>query len=312
MEVLIIGAGVSGLTCGVVLAEAGHRVRIWARDRTPRTTSDVAAAVWYPLRGERDERVERWVPVSFERFCVLPPEAGVIRRGGMELFRSRVDDVWWRDVLPGFRHARRDELPPDFVDGFVSEGLPVIEMPIYLPWLEARFASLGGMIEQRALSSLDHALTAAEVVVNCSGLGARELCGDVALHPVRGQVVRVRRFGLERFIFDEENPAGVVYILPRSRDVVLGGTRHAGSDSLRIDEKLERNIIERCAVLEPRVLDAEIVSRAVGLRPGRPSVRLELEQRADGLIIHDYGHGGSGVTLSWGCAEEVRALLGRT
>jgi D-amino-acid oxidase len=54
------------------------------------------------------------------------------------------------------------------------------------------------------------------------------------------------------------------------------------------------------------VRDAPVVSVAVGLRPARPSVRLE----AEGRVVHCYGHGGAGVTLAWGCAVEVAALLG--
>lgn len=307
-SVLIVGAGVAGLSCGVALAEAGHRVRIRARECSPSTTSDVAAAVWYPLRGERDERVDRWLAASLERFLSLSsdPSTGIVRRGGIELFRSPTDDAWWRDVLPGFRRARADELPAGFADGFVSEGLPVIEMGVYLPWLAARFEGFGGTIERRAVGSLEEALDEADVVVNCSGLGARDLCGDDAVYPVRGQVVRVAQFGLERFMLDEQNPAGIAYIWPRARDIVLGGTRQEGDWALEPRSEDERGIIERCAALEPRVAEAPVVSRAVGLRPARARVRLE----AEGRIIHDYGHGGSGVTLSWGCAADVAQRVG--
>ncbi|HLW16309.1 MAG TPA: FAD-binding oxidoreductase, partial [Actinomycetota bacterium] len=122
----------SGLTCGVRLLEEGYDVEIWARDRTPNTTSDVAAATWYPLRGERDARIDPWLPVSLERFTALAtkPETGVLLRDGVELFRTPADDTWWRDILPGFRRARADELPSGFVDAFVAAGIPVIEMPI--------------------------------------------------------------------------------------------------------------------------------------------------------------------------------------
>src|SRR6266581_3697362 len=127
--ILVIGCGVSGLTCGVRLLEDGHDVEIWARERSPNTTSDIAAATWYPLRGERDERTERWLPVSLARFTALANDArsGVVLREGIELFRVQKDDTWWRDVLPGFRRARAEDLPPGFVDGFCASGVPVIE-----------------------------------------------------------------------------------------------------------------------------------------------------------------------------------------
>jgi len=69
--IVVIGAGVSGLTCGVRLLEEGYDVEIWARERTPNTTSDVAAATWYPLRDERDERTDGWLPVSLSRFTAV-------------------------------------------------------------------------------------------------------------------------------------------------------------------------------------------------------------------------------------------------
>jgi len=310
-HIIVVGAGVSGLTCGVRLLEEGHDVEIWARDRSPNTTSDVAAATWYPLRGERDDRTDRWLPVSLRRFTDLArhPDTGIVLREGIELFRRPADDRWWRDVLPGFRRAHAEELPPGFVDGFVAAGVPVIEMPIYLGWLTNRFESLGGRFVPRALTTLDEALEGAGVVVNCSGLGARELAGDGSMVPVRGQVVRVEQFGLERYVLDEQS-SEIAYVYPRSKDVVLGGTREAGVASLDPDPETARAIVERCAVLEPRVVRARILSHGVGLRPGRPNVRLEAEERGTGkLLVHDYGHAGSGVTLSWGCAEDVAALI---
>lgn len=303
----MVGAGVSGLTSALLLAEAGFRVRILTRDPSLQTTSAVAAATWYPLRGERDARVEGWLPVSFERFVALAADSssGVRLRTGIELFRAPVDDTWWRDVLPGFRHARPEELPPGFVDAFIAEGVPVIEMPVYLEWLGARVREAGVTIELRAISSFEE--IEADVVVNCAGLGARWLAGDDSVRPVRGQVVRVRQFGLERYILDENNPDGITYIYPRGADVVCGGTREHDDWEIKPREDTARDILRRCALLEPRVAGAEIISHGVGLRPSRPSVRLE----AEGRVVHNYGHGGSGVTLSWGCADEVVGLVRR-
>ncbi len=306
MRIAVIGSGISGLTCGVALAEAGHHVEIWTRDPPEETVSSVAGAVWYPLRSERDDRTERWARASLAWFTALSrvPGTGIILRSGIDLLRSNVDDTPWRDQLPGFRHASPAELPEGFVDGWVAGPLPVIEMPVYLSYLRRRFR-VRGRVLVRAVTSFDE--VDADVVVNCAGLGARSLAGDSSVVPIRGQVVRVEQFGLDRFIFDEANPDGVVYIIPRARDVVLGGVREEGVAESRVDRATARTIVERCARLEPRVRDARIVSHAAGLRPGRPSVRVERE----GRVVHDYGHGGSGVTLSWGCALEVAELVAR-
>jgi D-amino-acid oxidase len=70
-------------------------------------------------------------------------------------------------------------------------------------------------------------------------------------------------------------------------------------------------IHRRCAGLEPSLTDAQIIEHRIGLRPTRSTVRVEHERSESGrLIIHNYGHGGAGVTLSWGCADEVASLIG--
>jgi D-amino-acid oxidase len=310
-EALIIGCGVSGLSCGIRLLEAGYRARIWARDLPPRTTSNVAAAIWYPYRAFPLERVGAWGAQTFAELVQLAgdPGTGVISTGGIELFPHPVDDPWWRESVTVFRRARPDELPQGYADGYVFE-VPIVEMPIYLGYLMRRFQSLGGSIEVRALASPDEALAACDLVVNCAGLGARELVGDDTMFAVRGQVVRVAQVGIERFWLDDYGPRGLTYIVPRLNDIILGGTDQEHDERLEPDPATAEAIVERCAALEPRLCDAQILEHRVGLRPGRPSVRLEAERPAAGkLLVHNYGHGGAGVTLSWGCADEVVSIV---
>jgi D-amino-acid oxidase len=314
MDILVIGCGVSGLSCGVRLIEAGHAVRIWARDMPPHTTSSVAAAVWYPYKAYPEHLVVGWSATTYADFVQLAQVAGtgVLLRAGVELFPWLVDDPWWRDAVPGFRRAAPAELPAGYVDGYAFEA-PVVEMPVYLAWLLRRFESLGGSVEVRALDALEVALAASDVVVNCTGLGARELAGDRSMVPIRGQIVRVAQPGLERFVLDDYNPAGVTYIVPRANDCILGGTAEDGREELAPDPATAMSILARCAALEPRLAGAQVLEHKVGLRPGRPSVRLEAERPVAGkLLVHNYGHGGAGVTLSWGCADAVAALVGQT
>jgi D-amino-acid oxidase len=311
MDILVIGCGVAGLSCGVRLLEAGYRVRIWARDLPERTTSSVAAAVWYPYKAYPEHLVVGWAATTYADFVQLAQvqDAGVSLREGVELFPWAVDEPWWRDAVPGFRRATGDALPAGYADGYIFEA-PVIEMPVYLGYLMRRFETLGGQFEARALGSLDEALAEHDMVVNCAGLGARELAGDATLVPIRGQVVWVAQVGLDRFVLDDYNPRGMTYIVPRATDCILGGTAEEGSEDLAPNPATAEAILARCVALEPRLRDAEILEHKVGLRPGRPSVRLEAERRAHGkLVVHDYGHGGAGVTLSWGCAAQVVALV---
>lgn len=311
MDVLVIGCGVSGLSCAIRLCEAGHAARIWARATPPDTTSNIAAAIWYPYKAYPEDLVGRWAASAYSDFVQLAqlPDTGVCVRGGIEIFPMPTPDPWWRDALPGFRRATPNQLPPGYQDGYVFEA-PVIEMPIYLEYLMRRFESLGGRIELRDIASLDQALAECAIVVNCAGLGARELVGDAALYAIQGQVVRVAQIGLEQFILDEHGPRGLTYIVPRSHDCVLGGTSEDRREGLEPDPAVAEAILERCAALVPQLRDAEILSHKVGLRPGRPAVRLEAERPAPGrLVVHNYGHGGAGVTLSWGCAADVVRLV---
>jgi D-amino-acid oxidase len=310
MDVLVIGAGVVGLSTGIRLLSAGHGVSIWARERPPHTTSDVAAAIWYPYRALPENKVTAWAAFTYRELQKLTsePRAGVTMRSGLELLRGAQAEPWWKDAVPGFREARPDELPSGFVAGHALK-VPVAEMPRYLPFLLFRFFALGGRLELRELGTLDEALRAHPVVVNCSGLGARELVPDGQVTPVRGQVVRVEQSGVDRFWIDDHGPEGMAYVIPRSADVVLGGTAEEGREDIEPDEAEAQAIVRRCALLDPRLARSRVLGVAVGLRPGRSCVRLEAEERDGRLLVHNYGHGGAGVTLSWGCAQEVAELL---
>lgn len=308
-EVVVVGCGVIGLTTAVRLREAGLDARIVAADPPERTTSAVAAAIWYPYRAYPERDVLRWGQGTFEVFERLAsmPETGVKMREGVELRRHPAPEPWWSAAVPGVRRCGQDELPPGYRDGHAFV-VPVVEMPVYLRYLRDRFAAAGGTVERRTVDAPEEFAGEARVVVNCAGLGARELVGDDAMTPIRGQVLRVRNPGLDRFFLDED-PEGVTYVVPRSTDCILGGTAEEGVWSTEPDPEVAAAILRRCSALEPRLEGAEVLEHKVGLRPGRPEVRLEVEDGRGVPVVHNYGHGGSGVTLSWGCAGEAAGLV---
>jgi D-amino-acid oxidase len=219
------------------------------------------------------------------------------------------EEPWWISSVPGdsARAATAEELPDGYADGRTALA-PCIQAPAYLDWLVHRFGELGGAIEVRELSRLEEA--GGELVVNCAGVGACGLADDDDLRPVRGQVAYVRTREPLRFMIDETGPNALAYVLPRPDVVVLGGTAEEGDTDLTPRPETTRSILERTRRLQPQLANAEYVGSAVGLRPVRPEVRLELTQLADGRpLVHNYGHGGSGFTLSWGCADEVMRLV---
>jgi D-amino-acid oxidase len=312
-DVIVVGCGVIGLTAALRMREASLDVRIVTAALPFETTSGVAAALWYPYKAYPEDRVLSWGSETFEVFVELSrvPGSGVRMREGVELWREPVPDPWWASAVPDVRRCTKDELPPGYSDGHIFVA-PVIEMPIYLRYLLDRFVGAGGNVEHRFVSSLEDAGDG-HVIVNCAGLGARELVGDPSMEPIRGQIVRVRNPGLERFVLDEGNPEGVTYVIPRSEDCILGGTAEEGEWDTEPDPEIAAGILRRCTTLEPRLAEAEVLEHKAGLRPGRPEIRLEREDAAQGPPrVHNYGHGGSGVTLSWGCAEETLRLVHRT
>ncbi len=296
-RVMVVGAGVVGLTCAVRLLESGRRVDVVARDLPLETTSAVAAAIWYPYRALPQDRVTEWAGSSYAEFMGLAadPETGVTMRTGSEVFMSPQRDPWWRAAVPGL--DRETSLPEGYVDGWTFVT-PVIEMPRYLEWLTGRLLDLGGTITRMNLGGLPNG---ADLVVNCSGLGARLLGADRSVVPVRGQVVYVEQVGLDRWLLDA---AGPTYVVPRSRDIVVGGTDVLGEWSRTPSPETAADILARAARLVPELKDARVIRHKVGLRPVRPAVRVERV----GDVVHCYGHGGAGVTLSWGCADTVATM----
>ena len=314
MRINVIGCGVSGLSTAIRLLEAGHDVEIWARDLPPHTTSNIAAAIWHPYKAFPVERVTGWGQRTLEVFYSLAgiPGAGVSLMEAVEVFSEPVDDPWWLDCVRHFRRALPGELPGGFKDGYVFETV-VVETRIYLTRLMDRVVELGGQIIKREVPTLDEVLEDCRAVVNCSGLGARTLVGDASLYPIRGQIIRASKPPVGRVMLDVDDKRGVTYIVPRSTDCILGGTAQEGNWSLEADPAVAASILERCGQLASEVRDVQILEHLVGLRPGRPTVRLEVEPAGSGkFIVHNYGHGGAGVTLSWGCAEEVVSLLGQS
>lgn len=299
-RVIVVGAGVIGLSCAVRLLEAGHRVDVVGRDLPLETTSSVAAAVWSPY-SRPQEHVVRWARTAYDAFAELCDDesAGVVMRTGTELFREPSGDLWWRDALPpGAGPDRETSLPAGYASGLTMRT-PVVEMPVYLRWLAARVDELGGTVTRMNLSGLP---TGDALVVNASGIGARLLGGDHTVSPVRGQVVLVEQVGIDHWWIDAETPS---YVVPRAHDVVLGGTAIEGEWSRTPEPAVAASILERAARIEPRLAGARVLRHKVGLRPSRPSVRLERV----GDVVHCYGHGGCGVTVSWGCADDVVGLI---
>jgi D-amino-acid oxidase len=219
--------------------------------------------------------------------------------------RTAEPDLWWAPSVTGHRPATADELPPGAPAG-TRCTLPVVHMGRYLPWLQDRCRAAGVTVVPGRVDRLADA--PGDVVVVAAGLRSGALLNDDTCVPVQGQVVRLADPGLTGWLLDEDNPAGLTYVVPRGSDVVCGGTAVEGATGTEPDPAVERDVLDRVARLVPALRGAPVLSRAVGLRPGRPTVRLDRTLLDGRPVVSCYGHGGAGVTLSWGCAADVVAL----
>ncbi|MGI9647571.1 MAG: FAD-dependent oxidoreductase [Acidimicrobiia bacterium] len=311
MEITVVGAGVIGLTSAISLRRAGFEANIVAALPASETVaSSVAGAIWYPYRGPADSPAAGWGRHSLEIFTAGVRE-GVV---GLRLLDMRVltvdhePDPWWADEDRGFRRCGPADLVPGYSDGYLQQTV-VIDVIPHLRFLQSSFEELGGKVDKREIDTLDALAGPGHLVINCAGVRAGELAGDEEVHPIRGQVVRVRGEAISRVTILDGGPLGYCYVMPHGEEAVLGGTRRPGVWDRSVSDEVTADILARTARLEPTLTSAEVVDVKVGLRPGRETVRLEHEAR-DGTpgIIHNYGHGGNGWSLSWGSAAEVVGL----
>jgi D-amino-acid oxidase len=306
--VAVVGAGVSGLTCAILFVEDGFETSVFAEESGDRTNSAAAAAIWYPYDVGPGANVVPWALISYGRFL----ELARVPQTGVSLIELRVFSRLGPIAPPEWaqpfstRGLTATEIPAVFTSGF-SIHVPRIETGKYLAHLASRLRNAGsvvtGPVRFRVLEEVDRDY---DLVVNCAGIGARDLVPDAEMEPHRGQVAIVSKIDLPYAVVCDDPP--LMYAIPRSEDCVFGGTNEV-SENQEPDSAATVRIIQECE----RVLRSSnsiLLRERAGLRPCRRSgVRVAADKLADGrTVIHNYGHGGAGFTLSWGCAQTVLEL----
>jgi D-amino-acid oxidase len=314
--VTVIGAGVIGLSTAICLAEAGVRVAVHATETPDQTTSAAAGALWGPHLVGADDRIGRWAEETRLRlldlltFPFVQDCAGITAEAREDADESRPPEV--AETAPEVTVCPPAEVPPGYAVAWRFRA-PLVSMPGYLGYLHERYLAAGGEpIVRAAYPTLADASRAAGggVLVNCAGSGARSLVPDPDVVAVRGQVVIASNPGITEFFVGAGHPAHeLTYVFPHAGRLVLGGTEVPDDWRLDPDPGTAEQILAACTAAVPALAGATVLAHRVGLRPYRPAVRLETDRAPDGtVIVHNYGHGGSGVTLSWGCAQDAAAL----
>ncbi len=310
VDITVVGAGVIGLTTALTLEEHGHAVRIVATATGSSTTSAVAGAVWFPYRAGPPEKVARWAAetrIWLEQLASDPATreaTGIDVLTGYEITNETGlvhATPWWAANID----VSRAPAPVTAALLAWKFRAPRVEPARFLPWLTAR---LRARIEPRTV--VDLAAEPGDLVINCCGLGAREVAADPNLYPLLGQIVVTDPgdVDLSITVTDHRNTDAIFYMIPRRDELVLGGCSLPWPPGTQpeIDSAVTLRILDQARSLGLAV--GRVRTERVGLRPYRLEVRLERE----GRIIHNYGHGGAGFTLSRGCADEVARLVATT
>ncbi len=340
---VVLGAGVVGLSTALALlrAQPGRRVVVVAEAFTPDTTSDGAGALWRPVFLGREPRAHRWGRRSFAWFAALADgpnaaAAGVSRVRGTEIFMRPTNPPPWRDFVLDFEYLDATAVRQRHPGAAVAAAACghrytsfMIDMPTYMGYLMQEVSRLGGTFRRRTVDpSRLHAHGVPgpiSVVINCLGLGAEKSSRDDGygtLLPGRGHTVKVHApFVHEFVVLLSEDGSPPTYVLPRGNGVVvLGGTHdeHA-TDCDATCEADTSSVLARAKALLPslasRSSEVKILETWTGLRPERKEGVMLGRALGDGVsssdvpVLTNYGHGGSGVTLAWGCAEEIVELV---
>jgi D-amino-acid oxidase len=308
MKIGIIGGGIIGLTTGVALAEAGHDVQIYTQEAFEAVTSHAAGAISYPFGVEETERALAWWARTDEvlRPLLGQPGTGVLQSHWRRLSENEtIEAPYWFSRVGG-RFLGAEELPPGYRSGIAADFL-MMGVDEYVPYLMQRLKAAGGRYDIRAIAAPLEIAGDFDALVNATGIYARQFSADDTVYPARGQAVVVKNPGVHRHTALEGRK---FYCYPRGGQVLLGGSFDVNEYDRTPDEDLTREILAWVGSVEPLLKNPEVIDVRVGLRPMRPTVRLEREVLRGGRpLIHNYGHGGAGYTLSWGCAFDVLKLL---
>ncbi|KAI8420626.1 hypothetical protein MSG28_007870 [Choristoneura fumiferana] len=312
-KIVVLGAGVVGMTVAkLVQDELRHAsVTVIADVFKEDTLSTIAAGIFRPgtsFRGSTNEITQKWIDDSWNYFqdILKTPEAAqaglmpissyIFSKQNYHVTRNHLIE----HLVPTYRPVEEDELKlcgEGWKYGSYFETIKT-ECGAHLPWLERIITGKGGKIINGKVDNFA-SLNQYDLVFNCTGFGAKYLCKDNDLVPLRGQVIKVKAPWLKSAFYGDYD----AYIIPGFNGIAtLGGTRQYDSYNLNVCKHDAAGIMDRCSELVPALRKAEVLSHRVGLRPHRMPVRVEGEVLDGVKVVHCYGHGGYGVMTAPGTA----------
>lgn len=265
-EIAVLGSGVIGLTTALVLQRAGAQVTIYAEKFPPDTTSNIAAASWYPTTVYRRDKIgetfygalDHASQRAFRRFQHLAnnPRYGVfwIRHHNLRNAAPAVQEHFpgGDAMFVGLRRNQEGHGPFGFAHWDAYYTL-MIDPDIFLPALIDDFTGAGGKMVQQGFETVkDVERLKQRTIVNCTGLGARALFDDPVLIPVRGQLSMLLPQPEIDYGYATSVNGGNIYMFPRKSAIVLGGTATFDDWNLDVDEADITRMLEGHAYLAGR------------------------------------------------------------
>jgi D-amino-acid oxidase len=310
VKIAVIGAGVIGLTSAINLLERGYAVTVFAKNTDIHLASYAALAVWMPYKAYPEERILAWARPSYTKYMELPVSAGLKNIEYTEYHKQKDDLPAWTRIITDFHELAEHELPENYKWGF-SANLLKIDPTIFMKFLMDWFIRLGGKLVIEKLNQIAEIPVTFSIIINCSGVYSHYLVPDPESFPIRGQYLLVEKpAGLDKILFGMVDNDNYTLVAPRTHHCYLGGTTQYHNWDETVNDETTQMILTRAHELFPPLKNTKIFSAGVGLRPGRNVVRLEKELLKDNrVVVHNYGHGGSGFTVAWGCADEVVNLV---
>ncbi|MEO6719553.1 MAG: FAD-dependent oxidoreductase [Ferruginibacter sp.] len=308
-NIAIAGAGISGMSTAFVLKEKGYRVTIYARAFSPNITSNKAAAFWFPYHIRNDKRGIGWCNTSYRYYLDFAndPTTGIGLQKLIKVLRTGVpeEEPIWREFMPGGSYSviPGSSLAPGIEKAYDIQ-VPLIETQIFLPWLQQQLEQRGVVFIEQELQEFDALCGEYDLVINCTGLGSKILCKDESMLPIKGQVALLEPGTDLPIYLDNEKP---LYIVPRKDAIIIGGTFEEGLDTEATEPETIERLLRNAYEVFPELKGKQVIGSWAGVRPYRSDVRVEQEPGRN--LIHNYGHGGSGFTLAFGCAESVGAIV---
>ncbi|MEP7319988.1 MAG: FAD-dependent oxidoreductase [Panacibacter sp.] len=307
--IAIIGAGISGMSTAYLLKDKGYNISIYAKAFSPNITSNRAAAFWFPYHIRNDKRGINWCGTTYDYYKAFAqqPETGISMKQLIKVLQNDVEEEEpiWIDFMPegSYRIMATNELQQGFAKGY-DITVPLIETQIFLPFLQEQLLQSGIRFIDQEIGNFEELTTDFDMVINCSALGSRKLCNDSGIIPVRGQVGLLAPTEGIPIYLDNEKP---LYVVPRKDAIIVGGTYEEGVETETTEPETIARLLSNAYEVFPQLKQQEVIGSWAGLRPYRADVRVEKEPGKN--IIHNYGHGGSGFTLAFGCATTVMDLV---